>query len=211
MKKEKITKRQIKALETKKRIYESAEALFRQYGFEAVSIDDIVEQAGVSKGAFYVHFPSKNALIAAHVRDYVGDLDSDYLSYYHSVPAGTPAGDILVGVAGKVADIMIAKIGHEMMKVAYESLLTRKDDTVPIWGYQRELYQLFGDIIARGIEQGEFRRDLSVDLVKKHCVMAMRGATYEWCIRYPDYDLKKEVQEHFQLLLDGISASPERK
>lgn len=207
MKEEKMTNRQVKALETKKRIYASAEILFRQQGFEAVSIDAIVEHAGVSKGAFYVHFPSKNALISAQITDYVGNLDSDYLSYYRSIPAGTPAGDILLGVAGKITDIMISKIGHDLMKMTYGSLLSRKDDTVPIWGYGRDLYQLFEDIITRGIEQGEFRQDLAVDLVGKHCVLAMRGATYEWCIRYPDYDLQKEIQEHFQLLLDGIKVT----
>lgn len=35
-------------------------------------------------------------------------------------------------------------------------------------------------------------------------IMAIRGLTYEWCIRYPDFDFKKEAQAHFWLLLDGI-------
>lgn len=47
--------RKTKAIETKNKIYRSANQLFREYGLENVSVDSIVEMAGVSKGAFYVH------------------------------------------------------------------------------------------------------------------------------------------------------------
>jgi len=86
--KEKTTSRKQKARETKKIIYASADQLFRKYGFEKVSVDSIVEMAGVSKGSFYVHFSSKNALIVALSVDYVKQLDLDYKNYLQSFPAG---------------------------------------------------------------------------------------------------------------------------
>ena len=36
--------------------------LFARHGFEAVSVDTIAEEAGVTRGAFYHHFDSKEAL-----------------------------------------------------------------------------------------------------------------------------------------------------
>jgi AcrR family transcriptional regulator len=43
-------------------ILASARALFGERGFEATSIDDIAEAAGVAKGAVYHHFASKEAI-----------------------------------------------------------------------------------------------------------------------------------------------------
>ncbi|HME47722.1 TetR/AcrR family transcriptional regulator [Mycobacterium sp.] len=42
-------------------------ALFLQHGYDNVSLNDLIADAGVSKGAFYHWFPSKEALIAALV------------------------------------------------------------------------------------------------------------------------------------------------
>jgi AcrR family transcriptional regulator len=43
-------------------ILAGARALFAERGFEATSIDDIALAAGVTKGAVYHHFPSKQAI-----------------------------------------------------------------------------------------------------------------------------------------------------
>jgi AcrR family transcriptional regulator len=42
-----------------------ARQLFTERGYAGTSIEDIVEQAGVARGALYHHFPGKDALFAA--------------------------------------------------------------------------------------------------------------------------------------------------
>jgi TetR/AcrR family transcriptional regulator, cholesterol catabolism regulator len=46
-------------------ILDRASALFVQRGYDNVSLNDLIADAGVSKGAFYQWFPSKDALITA--------------------------------------------------------------------------------------------------------------------------------------------------
>ena len=53
------------AEETKNRILETAVRLFARKGLQAVSVADIVSAVGCSKGAFFYHFPTKDALIGA--------------------------------------------------------------------------------------------------------------------------------------------------
>lgn len=204
MKKEKISKRKMKAIETKKRIYESAEQLFKKHGFDKVSVDSIVEMAGVSKGSFYVHFDSKNSLIAALISDFVYELDLNYKSYLESFPAGTMASDMLISLAGRTADVINCSIGYDHIRTVYEVQLTRTINTESIMGYNRDLYGIFSSIISKGIDQGEFKAEMPIDTITHHCIMAIRGLTYEWCIRYPDFDLKAQVLEHFAILLSGI-------
>jgi AcrR family transcriptional regulator len=56
--------RQQRADETRARIFAAATELFAERGYHATSIDRIAARAGVAKGTFFVHFPSKDAVIA---------------------------------------------------------------------------------------------------------------------------------------------------
>ena len=51
-------------------ILDVAQALFAQKGYDAASISDIIGEVGVSKGAFYHHFASKEDLLEAIARRY---------------------------------------------------------------------------------------------------------------------------------------------
>src|SRR5262245_51445512 len=55
---------------TRARIVESARVLFNRKGFDQVSIDDIMNHAGLTRGGFYNHFPSKQGLYAEAVRSF---------------------------------------------------------------------------------------------------------------------------------------------
>jgi AcrR family transcriptional regulator len=59
------------ALQTRARIIESARCLFNRHGFEQVTIDQIMAAAGLTRGAFYHHFRSKDELYAAAVASFV--------------------------------------------------------------------------------------------------------------------------------------------
>jgi AcrR family transcriptional regulator len=203
MKKEKTSSRKEKALETKKKIYESAEQLIRENGFDSVTVDAIVEMASVSKGSFYVHFESKDALVAALIYDNVKKLDLNYRTYLDSLPGDATASDILILLAGRIADVLARDIGIDKIRITYGVQLNMTINT-GMFGYDRELYLAFREIICKGMQQGEFKSEIAADLLANHFVMALRGLTYEWCIRYPDFDLKDQYVKHFQILLTGI-------
>ena len=56
---------------TRGRIVEAARRLFNQHGFEQVTIDQVMAAAGLTRGAFYHHFDSKDELYAAAVASFV--------------------------------------------------------------------------------------------------------------------------------------------
>lgn len=61
----KVSKEQV--AEHRTRIKVAAARLFRQRGFDDVTVADVMKEAGLTHGAFYGHFPSKEALIAESV------------------------------------------------------------------------------------------------------------------------------------------------
>lgn len=53
-----------RSAETMGKLIAAARSLFGEREFEAVTVDDIVAEAGMSKGAFYHHFDSKDDILA---------------------------------------------------------------------------------------------------------------------------------------------------
>jgi AcrR family transcriptional regulator len=206
MREKKPNKKKEQGAETKKKLYESAEKLFAKYDFAAVSVEDITDAAGITKGAFYVHFESKDALIAVLIADYAARADTDYKAFLDSIPPDMPSSAVLLSLVEKIADVLAGTIGYENMRKVYQMLLAGTVDMEGVKGYGRELYQLFYSILDRGVQRGEFKPVLPLEILSRHLVMAVRGISYEWCIRYPDFDLKEQAVEHFQLLAEGITA-----
>lgn len=55
----------VKAENARSRLIDAAHGVVRRQGYTATSVDDICRMAGVTKGAFFHHFPSKEALAVA--------------------------------------------------------------------------------------------------------------------------------------------------
>ena len=60
---------------TRRRLLDRALALFQKRGVEATTMRDIAKAAGLSLGAAYYYFPSKDALVFAYYEDNVRDLE----------------------------------------------------------------------------------------------------------------------------------------
>lgn len=57
--------------DTRDKILESARRLFNKRGFSEVSIDEVMENAGLTRGGFYRHFRDKDELYAEAVRRFL--------------------------------------------------------------------------------------------------------------------------------------------
>lgn len=204
---EKPPRKKLKGEKTKRKLFKSAETLFRKDGVENVSVDAIVAAAGVSKGTFYVYFESKDALIAAYMSDYIASVDGDYASHIASLPEDISSADMLFSLIEKIADVLSHVICSDRMRLVYRILLSGSDNANGVKDYNRALYAIFSNVLGRGIDRGEFCTHLPLDVLTKHFVLAMRGITYEWCIREPEFDLTQQSLAHFQILIRGIQAA----
>ncbi|RUL54695.1 TetR/AcrR family transcriptional regulator [Lysinibacillus antri] len=61
----------------KQLIMEKSLELFAESGFEATSIQQITERCGISKGAFYLHFKSKDELIYSLIDKFMSEFIAD--------------------------------------------------------------------------------------------------------------------------------------
>jgi TetR/AcrR family transcriptional repressor of nem operon len=63
--------------ETRQRILKSARRLFNKKGFSSVTIDEIMNDAGLTRGGFYRHFNAKEDLYADAVRQFLCKIDPE--------------------------------------------------------------------------------------------------------------------------------------
>lgn len=70
--------------EKKKAIMETAVKLFANKGYNATSIQEIADSSGISKGAYYLHFRSKEELVLATFQYYSDRLQHKMVSIEHT-------------------------------------------------------------------------------------------------------------------------------
>jgi AcrR family transcriptional regulator len=71
-------KQEERSQETRSRILAAAEQSFAEHGYDVTSVDSICRAAGVSKGAFYHHFPSKGSVFVALLNAWLAELDRQF-------------------------------------------------------------------------------------------------------------------------------------
>src|SRR5215831_1807480 len=88
------TTRQMRADDTRHRLFQAAAQLFALHGYHDTTVDQIVQKAGVAKGTFFVHFATKDAVITELVR--------------HEVRAARRARTAALGQGGTPLDAIMA-------------------------------------------------------------------------------------------------------
>jgi AcrR family transcriptional regulator len=64
-----------KRARTRAQLVAAASSLFARQAVESVTVDDVVKEAGVAKGTFYVHFEDLHALAAAVAQNLIQSFD----------------------------------------------------------------------------------------------------------------------------------------
>ncbi|MDE1467080.1 TetR/AcrR family transcriptional regulator [Aurantiacibacter sp. D1-12] len=62
------------------KIVEAARQLFNRYGFDNVSIDQLMAEAGLTRGGFYAHFRSKEEVFAAATASFLSGRGAQWRS-----------------------------------------------------------------------------------------------------------------------------------
>ena len=184
----------------KERLLNVATRLFARHGFEGTSVQDIVDAAGVTKGAMYHYYGSKDDLLY-EVYHQVLTMQTSHLEEIAAGP-GTPE-ERLRAAAADVVETSLDNLDD--MIVFFRSLHMLPEDKQAQIRTERRLYHdKFKALVDEGVAAGTFRGDVPADIVV-HYFLSVVNQLGSWF--KPDGALSPaEVARQFtELLVGGLA------
>ena len=139
---------QARSEETRGRILQSAMTLFGRQGFDATGVAEICAAAQISKGAFYHHFASKQAVFLNLLEEWLQSVEVDLSGALAEAPNVVEG---LLGMASRTRGIFTAADGRLSIFLEFWAQ-ARKDPEV--WRRAIEPFRRYREIFATVIRQG---------------------------------------------------------
>jgi AcrR family transcriptional regulator len=193
---------QLRAEKTRERILRAAEECFARDGYDATGVAGICAQAGVTKGAFYHHFPSKQALFLALLQGWLSRLDTGIEVLQAGAP-NVPEG--LLHMAGVARFIFSEARGRlpiflEFMSQASHDREVWRATVAPYRRYRDR----FTELVRAGIAEGTLR-PVDPDTAAVTVVALALGILLQGLLDHNGTDWGQAMHEGMNLLLDGLA------
>ena len=187
-------------------IMDAALTVFSHLGFERASMDDIAKEAGVSKGALYLYYKSKDAIIAKLLQLFFDQALKQVKLLAAGEGSVTEQLLAFTRVLTREMDRMAAMqpISPQFYAIAARHATIRQH----LRAYFAEYRALMEEVIQRGIAQGELRADISPAETAVTLTALLEGLALLWLIDPQATDWHVQVESSTKLLIQGLSASP---
>lgn len=199
----KLTKRELQAMETRKKIFDTARRLFSEYGYSAVSIDDIVREAGVARGSFYVYFLSKEDLSVYLMMADIGVYREVVTKLWSDLDRSLPAMELLAQLSCGIC-AMVESWGVETMRLVYKIFLERAATTDSSFKSIYEVPELFTALYELGVSRNEFI-PADTAIIAGNIQTILVGLTYQWCLYNTAFDFIGNAKSLITDYLKGFS------
>jgi len=189
--------------ETRNRILDVAQEAFARYGYDATGVAEICRRAGVTKGGFYHHFPSKQDVFLEMLERWLEGLDQD-LEVMRSGEETVP--DELRAMTAMVPAVFQEAGGRITLFLEF---LTKAGHSPAVWQATvapfRKYHAFFAKVISDGIEEGSLRPvdpEMASNLLLSFAVGLLTMGLLD---PFGD-DWGRVAQEGMDVLLGGIEA-----
>jgi AcrR family transcriptional regulator len=161
--------RQVRSEATRRKILDAAIDVFGEVGYAAAAWGTIIDRTGMTKGALYHHFDSKESLASAIIEE---GADTLLVAFRNVCGSSSPALENMIHGTFTVADVLRS----DKVALAAEQL------TFGLSGFNEAATQFCGGLLElmiaearRASAEGDLRSDLDPAMVSESIIGAMLG------------------------------------
>ncbi|NIM96191.1 MAG: TetR family transcriptional regulator [Anaerolineales bacterium] len=197
-----MNKHQLRSMGTRSSILEAATASFALHGYDNTSVATLCQNAGVSKGAFYHHFSSKQEVFLELLNNWLGTLDIQ-LTDFRDEEASVP--DSLLSMAGVMK--IVLETAQDQLPIYLEFLnkAMRDPQILRLMAEPFQRYrEYFQTMIEEGISEGTLQ-EVDPNVTARLIIAIAIGLLLQGLVDTEDVDWDSVTRESFEILLNGIS------
>ncbi|MEU0118097.1 ScbR family autoregulator-binding transcription factor [Streptomyces bobili] len=194
--------KQERAVRTYGQILQAAADLFAKTGFVNVTLVDIAEHAGVTKGAVYFHFMNKEALAVAVMDEYyvrlaavAADVSRSYLS---------PLDAVAELIMRTTAVLRRDTVFQSAVRLQKELFLVDNQLPTPFVSF----IDAVGEHLAEGKRRGQLPESTDPAALARVLVAAFYGAQHISWVLTGRVDVVERVREVIDAIIPGRSPGP---
>jgi len=163
------------ATDTKLRILKSAGSLFSSHGYSGTTLDDIINASGITKGAFYHYFKSKDSLCL----EVLDEAINDYHGLTQSIDTDIEPVEQLRTIIHKIVELNAS--GHWINCKLLLRFSTDSHESNPVlqrkvrgfWQWYTSFYE---NLITRCRDAGQLETQVEAKVLARLLVSTMAGA-----------------------------------
>jgi AcrR family transcriptional regulator len=164
--------------QTRDLVLDTALRLFNEHGYLGVRVEDIAQQAGVSRATFYKHFAEREQVLAELFERLLGPGSEATPPASPEAPGSATIEELVVAAVEDAVQRMLAQQDLARfvysLPVRHSALLRPEVRTTP------PVFVQVTHLLQRGVHRGEVRDDIPVDLLARHVLAALETAMRDW-------------------------------
>ena len=198
--------------DSKEHILAIAFKLFFQKGYKEVTMKDLVEASGLSKGAFYHYFSSKEELYHHTMEQFLAHyMDNFQLEYDNNLTLKTNLKNLFDRFTPMTEQMNTstkeAAEGLSNYLIFLQSLMRKEEFRKKMEEYNKNFYLEFSKWIAIAQNKGEIKKNLDPLTLAKHLTALMKGLG----VLYAFVDQSEPLSESFSKIIDQFFIQIELK
>jgi TetR/AcrR family transcriptional regulator, cholesterol catabolism regulator len=186
-------------------IVSAAAKIFRTKGYHAGTVRDIADEVGILKGSLYHHFASKEELLYLVVKEPIAQM---YRTISEIAAADATAAEKLRRAISAHLEAFDRHYPHLFVYLRERESVKRRFREM-IGFSPKEYERCWQQILREGIENGEFRPDLDIQ-VTSYGMLGMLNWSYKWYDPQGRLSVREVAEEVTTLALAGVAADQPR-
>jgi TetR/AcrR family fatty acid metabolism transcriptional regulator len=185
------------------RILEAAAIEFAKKGFHQSTVSQIARQAGVADGTIYLYFKNKDDILVQFFRY---KTDQVFKKFREQIdPANAPLDKLKRLIRCHLECFQ----KDRNMAVVYQAETRRLNPLLVdhVRDMTKAYLNMVAEIVEKGQQEGSFRKNISIPLVKHYVLGAVDEVINTWILTGGKYDLDSMADPLADLILRGIGTS----